>query len=116
MRRSAFYMGRAFSTQHLNAVRSPLMSGFISSAHSSMTRAGIASSVLGLTTSGNFLTGSALTSISSSAVTSHELALQLQVLAAHIQQAWIELCGLHSVVTFILARASIMCLNKTLHW
>jgi hypothetical protein len=90
------------------------MSGFVSTAHSSMTRAGIASSILGLTTSGSFLTGAALTSISASAVASHELALQLQVLAAHMQQAWIELCGLHSVVTFILARASITCLRKLL--
>ena len=39
MRRAAFYMGRTYTTRHLNAVRSPLMTGFISARGISMTQA-----------------------------------------------------------------------------
>lgn len=105
-------MGKAFSSKHLNAARSPLMSGFVNAAHSSVTRNGVASSILGANGVGSLVSGATLATIGSSAIASHELALQLQVLAARMQQAWVELCGLHSVVTFILARASIMSLMK----
>ena len=46
MRRAAFYMGRTYTTRHLNAVRSPLMTGFISCTGLSMTQCAFSTSPL----------------------------------------------------------------------
>ncbi|EPY33488.1 hypothetical protein STCU_02193 [Strigomonas culicis] len=46
MRRSVFYMGRAFTQRHLNATRSPLMTGFVRPTAISFTQQGLASSPL----------------------------------------------------------------------
>lgn len=103
MRPSTFYMGKLFTSRHLSQVRSPLMKGFVSPLHSSFTQGSVGLSALAITQA------SGLTTLSSAAVTGgvvpQELALQLQAMASQLQQSFVELVGLQSVVTFILARA-----------
>ena len=101
MRRSAFYMGQTWTARHLNRCRSPLMTGFIPVNGTSFTTSSMAANAL--KGHAGALSLSVPTASSLLSVCSEDLALKFNAATLQMVQSWIEVYGLNSVVTFLLA-------------
>ena len=97
MRRSCFYMNQRFTVRHLNAIRSPLMTGFVNATGLSMTQRSMA------TFPGQqSLVSSSLSPSSTQLLVSLDEGVEVLVsmnegLHAPISvQTWISLCGVRA--------------------
>ena len=105
MRRSCFYMNMKFTQRHLNAIRSPLMTGYVNATGLSMTQSNMAvipgqQSLISSTSS------PVVTQLLVSLVEGTDVLVSLnEGLHAPISvQTWISLCGIRATTRNMILR------------
>ena len=106
MRRAAFYMGRTYTTRHLNAVRSPLTTGFIRPMCTSTSMANIENAFI--TSGATALSG---TAISNSVLCEDGI---LGVGLETVIQRFIEVCNTNQCLITFFDHACVLSLQELL--
>ncbi|CAD2218341.1 hypothetical protein AGDE_01681 [Angomonas deanei] len=109
MRKSVFYMGRAFTQRHLNAVRSPLLTGFVRPSAALTNQQGMASMI-----TPSALVASPL-SLSASTDTPLSQVVNTLIAAGLSQTAILSILSMQNISTCVFACEKVFCGMKSLN-